>query len=202
MSEKEKEVLEEEKTEETKETKETKKTEETKETKETKKTKKDKKQQEIDELKLAVAKYQEEFLKSKADLENYKKRINEERIKDRKYAATNLINDLLIPLDQLKKVVNVEVDDDKLKNYLIGFKMISNQIYQVLEDDGLKEIKALNEKFDPNYHYAVEKENNKELENGIITEVINVGYTYKERVLRPAMVKVNEWSEENNEQEN
>jgi len=190
MSEKEKEVLEEEKT------------EETKETKETKKTKKDKKQQEIDELKLAVAKYQEEFLKSKADLENYKKRINEERIKDRKYAATNLISDLLIPLDQLKKVVNVEVDDDKLKNYLIGFKMISNQIYQALEDDGLKEIKALNEKFDPNYHYAVEKENNKELENGIITEVINVGYTYKERVLRPAMVKVNEWSEENNEQEN
>ena len=107
-----------------------------------------------------------------------------------------------MPLDQLKKVVNVEVDDDKLKNYLIGFKMISNQIYQVLEDDGLKEIKALNEKFDPNYHYAVEKENNKEIEDGIITEVINIGYTYKERILRPAMVKVNEWSEENNEQEN
>jgi len=188
MSEKEKEVLEEEQIVEDK--------------KESKKTKKDKKQQEIDDLKLEVAKYQEEFLKSKADLENYKKRINDERIKDRKYAATNLISDLLMPLDQLKKVVNVEVDDDKLKNYLIGFKMISNQIYQVLEDDGLKEIKALNEKFDPNYHYAVEKENNKEIEDGIITEVINIGYTYKERILRPAMVKVNEWSEENNEQEN
>lgn len=187
MSEKEKEILEEEVLE---------------EKKESKKTKKEKKQQEIDNLKLEVAKYQEEFLKSKADLENYKKRINDERIKDRKYAATNLINDLLIPLDQLKKVVNVEVDDDKLKNYLIGFKMISNQIYQVLEEDGLKEINALNEKFDPNYHYAVEKENNKEIEDGIITEVINIGYTYKERVLRPAMVKVNEWSEENNEQEN
>ena len=188
MSEKEKEFLEEEQIVEDK--------------KESKKTKKDKKQQEIDDLKLEVAKYQEEFLKSKADLENYKKRINDERIKDRKYAATNLISDLLMPLDQLKKVVNVEVDDDKLKNYLIGFKMISNQIYQVLEDDGLKEIKALNEKFDPNYHYAVEKENNKEIEDGIITEVINIGYTYKERILRPAMVKVNEWSEENNEQEN
>lgn len=182
MSEKEKEVLEEEQIVEDK--------------KESKKTKKDKKQQEIDDLKLEVAKYQEEFLKSKADLENYKKRINDERIKDRKYAATNLINDLLMPLDQLKKVVNAEVNDDKLKNYLIGFKMISNQIYQVLEDDGLKEIKALNEKFDPNYHYAVEKENNKEIEDGIITEVVTKGYMYKERILRPAMVKVNEWSEE------
>ena len=62
-------------------------------------------------------------------------------------------------------------------------------------------IKALGEKFDPNYHYAVEKESNKDKEDGIILEVVNVGYTYKERVLRPAMVKVNEWSEDNNEED-
>lgn len=166
-----------------------------------KKTKKDKKDEEIEALKIAVETYKEEFLKSKADLDNYKKRTQEERIKERKYAATSLINNLLLPLDQLKKVVSVEVEDEKLKNYLIGFKMINDQIFQVLEDDGLKEIKALNEEFDPNYHHAVEKDNNKDLPNGIITEVVTVGYLYKERVLRPAMVKVNEWSEDNNEED-
>lgn len=166
---------------------------------ENKKNKKKSKKDEVKILKEKLKAAEEKYLVSVADLENYKKRMNEERIKDRKYAATNLIHDLLLPLDQLKKVVESEVEDESLKNYLIGFKMINDQIYQVLENDGLKEIDALNKKFDPNYHYAVEKENNKEIENGIITEVINIGYKYKDRVLRPAMVKVNEWSEDKDE---
>lgn len=164
-------------------------------TKETKKQKKDK----LEILKDENKELKEQYLKSIAELENYKKRMNEERIKDRKYGSTNLINDLLLPLDQLKKVVNMKTDDDKLKNFLIGFKMISDNIFNVLEEDGVKEIKALNEQFDPNFHYAVEKENNPEIENGIITHVEQVGYMYKDRLLRPTTVKVNEWSENENE---
>lgn len=161
--------------------------------------KKDKPKDVIKKLKEELKIKEENYLKSVADLENYKKRMNEERIKDRKYAATNLIHDLLLPLDQLSKVVEAEVNDPSLKNYLIGFKMINDQIFQVLEDDGLKEIEALNKVFDPNFHYAVEKVMDKEKEEGIILEVINKGYMYKDRVLRPSMVKVNEWSEEENE---
>lgn len=161
-----------------------------------KKTKKDKQKEEIANLKILLKEKEEQYLKSVADLQNYKKRINDERIKDRKYAATNLIHDLLLPLDQLKKVVEYEVEDQALKNYLIGFKMINDSIFQVLEEDGLKEIEALNKKFDPNFHHAIEKVNDKEIEDGIITEVVTKGYMYKERILRPAMVKVNEWSEE------
>ena len=161
-----------------------------------KKNKKDKQKEEIANLKILLKEKEEQYLKSVADLQNYKKRINDERIKDRKYAATNLIHDLLLPLDQLKKVVEYEVEDQALKNYLIGFKMINDSIFQVLEEDGLKEIEALNKKFDPNFHHAIEKINDKEIEDGIITEVVTKGYMYKERILRPAMVKVNEWSEE------
>lgn len=167
--------------------------EETVEKKETKKEKKDK----FEKLKEENHELKEQYLKSVAELENYKKRMNDERIKDRKYGSTNLIDSLLIPLDQLKKVVAMEVDDDKLRNFLIGFKMISDNIFNVLEEDGVKEVDALNKQFDPNFHYAVEKENNPELENGIVTEVEQVGYMYKDRLLRPAMVKVNEWSEDN-----
>ncbi|VEU80900.1 nucleotide exchange factor GrpE [Haploplasma axanthum] len=177
---------------------ETKVKEETKEDK--KQAKKHKKDNlEIEKLTEEVKLYKESYLKSLAELENFKKRMNEEKIRDRKYAASNLITDLLMPLDQLKKVVEMETTDDKLKNFLIGFKMINDKIFDVLKDDGLNEIKSLNEKFDPNYHYAVEKENNKEKENGIVIEVIQNGYMYKDRILRPAMVKVNEWSENNNE---
>lgn len=170
-----------------------------KEDKKEKKAKKDKEKEEMIRLAAENKVLKEEYLKSKAELENFKKRTNEEKVRDRKYASTNLIGDLLLPLDQLKKVVEMQTEDQVLKNFLIGFKMINDKIYQVLEEDGLKEIDALNKQFDPNYHYAVEKESNKELENGIILDVIHVGYMYKDRILRPAMVKVNEWSENNNE---
>ena len=107
----------------------------------------------------------------------------------------DIIHDLLIPIDQLNKVVSMEVSDEVLKNYLLGFKMINDQIYQTLEDNGVTPIKSIGEKFDPKVHYAVEKDSNKELENGIITEEIQKGYMYKDRIIRPAMVKVNEWSD-------
>lgn len=168
------------------------------EVKETKKQKKDK----MEILKEENHQLKESYLKSIAELENYKKRMNDERIKDRKYGSTNLIHDLLIPLDQFKKVVGMNTEDPMLKNFLIGFKMISDNIFSVLEEDGVKEIDALNKQFDPNYHYAVEKTNNPDVENGIVTEVEQVGYMYKERLLRPSMVKVNEWSENENEQNN
>jgi len=166
-----------------------------------KKGKKNKRLEYIETLEAEIVALKEEKLRIKADAENFKKRINEEKTRDRKYASTNLIHDLLIPLDQLKKVVSVETDSKELNNYLIGFKMINNSIYQVLEEDGLKEINALNQKFDPNFHYAVEKENNKEIEDGVITEVITTGYMYKDRILRAALVKVNEWSEEDENNE-
>ena len=62
----------------------------------------------------------------------------------------------------------------------------------ILEKDGLKEIKALNEKFDPNFHQAMSKEKRDGIEPGIVIEVIQTGYMYKDRLLRPAMVKVSE----------
>ena len=151
--------------------------------------------------KLAAENYQlrEKYLSVQAELENYKKRINKERVEDRKYAAMDLIADLLIPLEQLKKASAMETEEAVLKNFLIGFKMISDQIYEQLENKGLKHIEALDKEFDPKYHYAVEKDNNKDVAEGIITAVIQEGYMFKEKLLRPSMVKVNEWSEEENE---
>jgi len=144
-----------------------------------------------------IFKLKDQLLRNAAELENFKKRVTTERINERKFASKNLIHDILIPLDMLKMIVNQPTDDEKLKNYLIGFKMVNDQLYQVLENDGLKEIDALNKQFDPNLHHAVEKVSDKEKANGINIEVIQKGYTYKEQLLRPAMVKVNEWSDEN-----
>lgn len=166
-----------------------------KEEKKTKKEIKNTQEERIQQLANQVIDLEEKLLRNSAELENFKKRVQQERINERKYAFEPLLLDILEPIEQFSKVVNLDVEDPQLKNFLIGFKMISDQFTQVLKDNNVNEIEALNKPFDPKEHYAIEKENNKDKENGINIEVIRKGYTYKDRILRPALVKVNEWSE-------
>lgn len=166
-------------------------------TKEKKKSEKDKLKDEIEQLKADNAMLKDQYLRERAELENFKKRTHQERIVERKYAAQNIIEQLITPIDQLKIVTNMPVDNDVLKNYLIGFKMINDQILGLLEQEGLKEIKAMNEMFDPNIHHAIDTVCEKDKPKGMILAVQQTGYMFKERVIRPAMVKVNEWSDEN-----
>ena len=162
-----------------------------------KKTKQQRLEDEISELKLENLRLSEKVLKALADGENYKKRLNHERELEKKYSNMYLIEKLIPALDQLRLVTSYEVEEPSLKNYLIGFKMINDQLYQTLEDDGLKVVDGMNQIFDPKYHYAIEKISDKEKENGLIVSQTQVGYMYKERTIRPAMVVVNEWSDEN-----
>ena len=92
----------------------------------------------------------------------------------------------------LVKVSNMENNNPEINNFLIGFKMISKQIADILEADGLKEIDALGKDFDPALHHAIEKEHQDGVEPGKVIQVMQAGYTYKDRLLKPAMVKVSE----------
>ncbi|RJX26645.1 MAG: nucleotide exchange factor GrpE [Acholeplasma sp.] len=166
-----------------------------------KKEKRNKHKEQIDQLENELKEIKDKMLRNAAELENFKKRMHNERIQERKYASKYLIGEILNPLDQLDKIVNMTTENDLLKNFLIGFKMINDQIYNVLISDGLKEIQALNKPFDPYLHHAIEKISDKEKENGIVIDVIQKGYMYKDQLLRPAMVKINEWSEENGKNE-
>ena len=153
----------------------------------------------IEALEKEILELKDKNLRVVAEYENARKRIETQRIQDRKYASKYLIDQLLTPLSQLDKIVELDTEDDKLKNFLIGFKMIKDQIFKTLEADGLKEIDALNKPFDPNFHEAMEKIHDQNLPNGINVAVINKGYMYKEQLLKLATVKVNEWSEDNGE---
>lgn len=147
---------------------------------------------EIENLKNENLKIRDEYLRARADMENTKKRLNDEAILNRKYASMKLVESLVTPVDMLVKVCSSEQTNPELNNFLIGFKMISNQLVDVLQADGLKEIEALNKEFDPNVHHAVEKEHVDGVEPNMVLEVLQVGYKYKDRLLRPAMVKVSE----------
>lgn len=131
------------------------------------------------------------YLRTLAETENFKKRINEERIRERKYATQSLMEKMINTLDIFDKVVNVKTDDEKLKNFLIGFEMINNQLKQIVADEGVKPIESLGVKFNPSFHHAVETAWEEDKEEDIILEELQRGYTFKDRVLRAALVKVN-----------
>ncbi len=163
--------------------------------KQTKKAKKDeiaKLNEELAKVQTSNAKLREDYLRALADMENTKRRLNEDVLKQKKYASYNLVESLVTPVEMLERVTNMETDNQELKNFLQGFKMISKQIVDILEADGLKEIEALGKEFDPNFHHAIEKEHRDGIEANIVLEVKQTGYTYKDRLIRPAMVKVSE----------
>lgn len=162
------------------------------EVKEEKPEKKNKLKNKIEQLEQENAKLKDQLLRERAELENFKRRMNEERIKDRKYASFNLVSDLITSLDNLDRVVNMTTDNEVLMNFLIGFKMINNQLFEVLRNDGLTDIKAEGLSFDPNVHQATSKEHVEGTEPGIVLQELQKGYKYKDRVIRPSMVKVSE----------
>lgn len=140
-----------------------------------------------------ILKLKDDLLRNRAELENFKKRLKDEAIKDRIYANTNLISQILGPLEFLDKACNFETDNQDLKNFLIGFQMIDKQLYQVLENDGLEEIKCnVGDDFNPTLHHALEKEKLEDSEPNKILAVLSKGYKYKDRIIKPVMVKVSE----------
>ena len=164
---------------------------------EVKKEKKNKHKEKIELLEKQNAELKDKLLRNAAELENFKRRTNEERVRDRKYASCDLVNDLVSILANLDKCVNMETDEPMLKNFLIGFKMIDKQLFDRLYQDGLEDIKAeIGMAFDPNIHHAIETTEIEGKESNTITEVVQKGYKYKDRIIKPAMVKVNKYRSE------
>ena len=157
----------------------------------TKKEKKDKNKEQIAKLEAELANQKNEYLKVFAEMENTKKRLKEEAVKDRKYASQKVVCELINPIDMLVKIVNSPAPTPEIANYLIGFKMLANQMIDILKEEGLAEIKsAVGDEFNPAVMQAMSVEETTEFEENTIVRVMQTGYMYKDRVLRPAMVVV------------
>ena len=111
-----------------------------------------------------------------------------------KYAEEDIILGFLPILDNIERAINMDDDnlDDEVSKFLEGFKMVYAQIVSLLEKFEVKEIEAFNVEFDPTYHQAVLTDKDETKASGIILEVLQKGYMYKDKVIRPSMVKVNE----------
>ena len=149
---------------------------------------------ERDLLEKKIRDLEDALLRSSAELINYKKRKDEETDRIIKYAEEDILKGFLPILDNFERAINMDDDnlDDEVSRFLEGFKLMYKQIQELLGKFDVKEIDALNKEFDPSIHNAVIMDNKEGVKSGTITEVLQKGYMYKDRVLRTAMVKVNE----------
>lgn len=136
----------------------------------------------------------EALLRNQAELQNYKRRKEEETEKTMKYKNEELIKELLPIVDNFERAIKMDDNDlsDEVSKFLAGFKLIYTNTINILNKFEVKEISAEGIEFDPNYHHAVLTEHDETKPAGVVLEVLQKGYTYKDRVIRPAMVKVNE----------
>ena len=173
---------------------------EVKKEKKEKKEKKNKQEEEIKKLTEELANFKNEYLKVFAEMENTKKRLKEETIRDRKYASQKVIGELIGPIDMLVQIVNMPAPSPEIQNYVIGFQMIANQLIEILKNEGLAPINVtLGSDFDPKVMEAFQIEETLDSENKVL-KVVQPGYMYKDRILRPAMVVVSKIKEKKEEE--
>ena len=145
-------------------------------------------QAEKDELRTAMVRRQ-------ADFENYKKRVERERAEDRSRATAVMVENLLPVLDAFERALAAHADP-AYEEYRKGFELIYRQVLEVLVRYGLEPIEAVGHAFDPHLHHAVERVESHDHEDGTVIEEHQKGYLFRERVLRPSMVRVSDRPEE------
>ena len=147
---------------------------------------------EIEKLKAEVEESKNAYYKAYADAENTKRRLQNEFEKSNKYKLQDFGKEVLPIIDNLERALQAKGDSEELKNYAKGFEMIYKQLVEVLKKQGIEEIEALNKEFDANFHHAIMQEPKEGVESGMVIEVFQKGYMLKDRILRPALVKVSE----------
>jgi molecular chaperone GrpE len=140
-----------------------------------------------DRLQLENAELQDRLLRRQAEFENFRKRVEREKVELLEYSGLEAVRAILPVVDDFDRAVKAESAD---KEYARGMEMIHQRLGETLKKLGLEPIECEGQKFDPNLHHAVTKEPSESVDEDTVLEVYQKGYNFKGRLLRPAMVKV------------
>lgn len=164
----------------------------TEETVEVEKSEVDILKEKVAELTKQLADAKNDYYKAYADAENRKKRLQQDYEMNMKYRIQSFALDILPAIDNFERALDTPTEDEALKNYQVGYKMIYEQIMNALKKEGVEVIEAMDKPFDPNFHHAIMMEKVEGVESDMVIQELQKGYTLKDRVIRPSMVKVSE----------
>ncbi len=139
-------------------------------------------------------KLNDKVLRLSAEMQNMRRRTDEEISKMLKYEGESFIVSLLDTIDNFERAISLDDTnlDDEVSKFLSGFKMIYSKLIDLLKEQGVTEIDCLHKNFDANLMEAVMTEKVEGFDTNIVIDVMRKGYLYKDKVIRHAMVKVAE----------
>ena len=150
-------------------------------------------EEEIHALQEEKKSLEEKVKLSQAELVNYRKRKDEETENLLKYANQSLVTELLPIVDNFERALAGEENaSEEFKKYFAGFKMMYTNLLSILAKFGVEEINRVGEVFDPKQEQALLTDSKDEVEDEVVLEVLQKGYKLKDRVIRPASVKINQ----------
>lgn len=147
-------------------------------------------QKEIESLQQEKEEMYQKMLRLQAEFDNLKKRSQKEKEADRKYKSQDIINDLLPAIDNFERALQVE-EAEATSGLVEGITIVYRQLLDALKSNGVEAVESIGKEFDPTLHHAVMQIEDEELESNTVVEEMQKGYMLKDRVIRPAMVKVN-----------
>ncbi|CQR46897.1 Protein GrpE [Paraliobacillus sp. PM-2] len=147
---------------------------------------------EVEKLQKEKDELYEKLLRVQAEYDNFRKRTQKEKEADRKYRSQSLITELLPVVDNFERALKTEVKDNSTQQFVEGMEMIYRQLNDVLNKEGVEVIETVGTDFDPHLHQAVMQVEDDQYDSNTVVEELQKGYKLKDRVIRPAMVKVNQ----------
>ncbi|MEF3354302.1 nucleotide exchange factor GrpE [Paenibacillus sp. GYB006] len=145
---------------------------------------------EVAKFKALAEENEKRYLRTQADFDNFRRRTQKEKEDLAKYATTKLITELVPVIDNFERAMSTADSNTDTDSLIKGVNMIFRQLEGVLGAEGLTVMNTVGQPFNPEFHQAIMQVESDEYEEGFVVEEVQKGYMIKDKVLRPAMVKV------------
>jgi molecular chaperone GrpE len=145
---------------------------------------------ELNEMRAKADEYLDGWQRARADFANYKKRVDRDQAQVYQLAVSSIVKRYLDVVDDLERALKNKPQKGDGAVWAEGIELVYRKMLALLESEGVKQMDAQGEIFDPNLHEAISQEAHPEYEDGQIIEVIKQGYLLGDRVIRPALVRV------------
>lgn len=148
-------------------------------------------EKEIESLQEQVEEQKDGWLRTRADFENYKKRIQRDAARSYQDAMTSVVKLFLSAADDLERALKNRPQEKEVESWISGIELIHQKLITQMKNLGVERMEVKpGDEFDPNIHEAITQEDHEDFKEGQIIDVVQPGYRISDRIIRPAMVRV------------
>lgn len=148
-------------------------------------------EKELDSLQAQVEEQQDGWLRTRADFDNYKKRVQRDAQRAHQDAIASIVKVYLVIADDLERALKNKPADKEVAGWVNGIELIYQKLLNLIKNQGVERMDVNpGDEFDPNIHEAITQEEHPKYQDGQIIDIVQPGYQISDRIIRPAMVRV------------